>query len=51
MVTARKITAVYLRVSTGQQSTRSQRPDLERWIAGESAAADAAQPDGEGRDG
>ena len=27
-----KTTAIYLRVSTSQQSTRSQRPDLERWI-------------------
>ena len=27
-----KITAIYIRVSTGQQSTRSQKPDLERWI-------------------
>ena len=28
-----KHTAVYLRVSTAQQSTRSQRADLERWLA------------------
>ncbi|MBN2594850.1 MAG: recombinase family protein [Sedimentisphaerales bacterium] len=26
-------TAVYLRVSTSQQTTRSQKPDLERWLA------------------
>ena len=26
-------TAVYLRVSTSQQTTRSQKPDLERWVA------------------
>ena len=25
-------TAIYLRVSTSQQTTRSQKPDLERWI-------------------
>ena len=25
-------TAVYVRVSTNQQSTRSQKPDLERWL-------------------
>ena len=31
--TMRKQTAVYLRVSTGQQSTRSQQPDIERWLA------------------
>jgi DNA invertase Pin-like site-specific DNA recombinase len=28
-----KICAVYLRVSTSQQSTRSQKPDLQRWLA------------------
>ena len=28
-----KHTAIYARVSTTQQSLRSQRPDLERWIA------------------
>ncbi len=33
MVPTRKITIVYMRVSSAQQSTRSQRPDLERWIA------------------
>ena len=27
-----KITAIYTRVSTSQQSTRSQKPDLKRWI-------------------
>ena len=27
-----KKTAIYMRVSTNQQSTRSQKPDLERWI-------------------
>lgn len=27
------VTAIYTRVSTSQQSTRSQKPDLERWIA------------------
>ena len=27
-----KQTAIYLRVSTTQQSTRSQRPDLQRWL-------------------
>ena len=27
-----KITAIYTRVSTSQQSTRSQRPDLQRWV-------------------
>ena len=26
-------TAVYMRVSTNQQSTRSQQPDIERWLA------------------
>lgn len=26
-------TAIYARVSTSQQTTRSQRPDLERWLA------------------
>ena len=25
-------TAVYLRISTSQQTTRSQKPDLERWL-------------------
>ena len=25
-------TAIYLRVSTAQQTTRSQKPDLERWL-------------------
>ena len=33
-----KKTAVYMRVSTGQQSTRSQRPDLERWVAAQDPA-------------
>ena len=33
-----KITAIYTRVSTSQQSTRSQRPDLQRWV-------DAQDPD------
>ena len=32
MVKTVKMTAVYLRVSTNGQSTRSQRPDLERWL-------------------
>ena len=27
-----KITAIYMRVSTNQQSTRSQEPDLQRWV-------------------
>ena len=27
-----RTTSLYLRVSTNQQSTRSQRPDLERWL-------------------
>jgi len=27
-----KITAIYMRVSTTQQTTRSQKPDLQRWI-------------------
>ena len=27
-----EITAIYLRVSTNQQSTRSQKPDLQRWV-------------------
>ena len=27
-----KITAIYTRVSTAQQSTRSQKPDLTRWV-------------------
>ena len=36
-VTSRKrnlghLTAVYTRVSTAQQTTRSQKPDLQRWI-------------------
>ena len=31
-------TAVYVRVSTSQQSTRSQEPDLKRWL-------DAQSPD------
>ena len=26
------LTAIYTRVSTSQQSTRSQKPDLQRWI-------------------
>ena len=26
-------TAIYLRVSTSQQTTRSQKPDLERWLS------------------
>ena len=33
-----KITAVYTRVSTAQQTTRSQKPDLKRWV-------DAQNPD------
>ena len=28
-----KHTAIYVRVSTAQQSTRSQKPDLQRWLA------------------
>ena len=35
-----KITAVYMRVSTAQQSTRSQRADLKRWV-------DAQESDGQ----
>jgi hypothetical protein len=27
-----KKTAVYMRVSTSQQTTRSQEPDLKRWV-------------------
>jgi DNA invertase Pin-like site-specific DNA recombinase len=27
-----KITAIYMRVSTSQQTTRSQKPDLQRWV-------------------
>ena len=38
-------------VRVGKRLQRYAVGDLERWIAGESAAADAAQPDGEGRDG
>ena len=34
-----KHTAIYVRVSTAQQSTRSQRADLQRWLA-------AQEPDG-----
>jgi len=33
MIKTSKYTAIYTRVSTGQQSTRSQRPDLQRWVA------------------
>ena len=33
-----KITAIYTRVSTAQQTTRSQKPDLKRWV-------DAQNPD------
>ncbi len=28
----KKYTAIHIRVSTSQQSTRSQKPDLQRWI-------------------
>ena len=27
-----RLTAVYTRVSTAQQTTRSQKPDLQRWV-------------------
>ena len=33
-----KITAIYTRVSTAQQTTKSQKPDLTRWV-------DAQDPD------
>ena len=35
-----KYTAIYIRVSTTQQSTRSQRADLERWLAAQGLNGD-----------
>ena len=32
MSKSRKLTVVYMRVSTSQQSHRSQKPDIERWL-------------------
>lgn len=32
MGTPKKITSIYIRVSTNKQSTRSQKPDLLRWV-------------------
>ena len=37
-----KQTAIYIRVSTAQQSTRSQRADLERWLAAQGLNGDVA---------